>query len=487
MTVRSFLAALALVPVLCAPAIVPASAQDTERFSGDVARTIQAACHSFIVDALPDAVAWLREDIYQNSPFCRSLDAAGDMEAFGETVQEAYNRLGPDDPRLDLAGRVDRYLAITIECQSEYMCMETRLKFLGSDNPVDQAAYDTVSAYCDGRYGCIQAYFSRWPAPLPAPKALSEIAMARFEKEVGPPGQADMPPAQQVASAPEMSSEQPPAVDPVQPISAAPVSPAAPEEPVASPTPAAPAELEAPPTGEISKRIDTLNASLQSNCRCSLAGAPCFDNPYGPVRTHIQQVEEQRLRYCKAWDDLSRGGIAPSDQTQATADQLSQLLKSVTDADDRGEQIIQIAMEDFEIIKYRVRNNLPFKPMPERDKMVEQLAADPSPPPTQTEQTASSTGTDGTAQSDEPEFIMGQRQGWEQAGAFCSSIGRRLPTVAEARDLRTKIPDEDWYFGLWTSEAHYVDAYVKRYKTMRPNGRTEGEDRSWEARVACVQ
>lgn len=487
MSLKSLLVSLAAASVIASGV----QAQDIPAFEGEVDRTIRSACHGFMVDALPDAVSWLREAIYEGSPFCRRVLNAGDQEAFGDAVQDAYARLGPGDVRLDLTQKRDRDLNVTIECDSEYMCMETRLEFQDTDTPVSQQDYDVVSAYCDGRYGCIQAYFENWPAPLPTPRPIDQAEMTRFSEVISPAALASL------STAPEA----PPTPAPDSPAAAQPgvaAGPATQEEPPSLASEPAQAAALQPDSGppeagadpDRAQRLDALNASLLRACQCSLSGQPCFDNPYGPVRSQIETVEDQRLRQCMAWDSLTAESDGAASQASDVADRLETIQSAVASADERGAQIIRLAAADFQRIRDRVALGLPFVADPEFDRSVNELAtAPPSASPPQTAAASSGVSETETAgAAEEAPFIMGPRQVWREATLYCERLGRRLPTVAEGRSLHQKIPETGWWFGMWTSEVSYQDAYVQRIRTVRPGGSPSTEHgRSWQALTVCVE
>lgn len=493
---RAAFLAMSLAPAL--PAVAPA--QDIPAHKRQTEETIQAACHGFMVDALPEALSWLKESIYENSPFCQRAAAAGDLEEFGEAVEAEYSALGPNDTRIDLSKRVDRDLQVTVECRGAYMCMETRLRFQGTDTPVSQDTYDTVRDYCDGRYGCIESYFQDWPVPLPTPGQISGTQIFRFEDVVSAPGTPASPTpqtqtAEAVASKPvENTTEAPPA----------PVTQTVPDtqEPQADEQQAA-AQPALSANPEPIQKIGQLAWETRLLCQCSLSGTACYDNPYGPVRESISRVEAQRRQYCQAIDGVSDTASLDQGEAEAALDQLTLLRNGVLDANRRAQAIIDLAAEDFERVQVRAQNNLPFVPTLEVDKIAA-LSEDPADLPggapakaapsgsTATQAPAATTTTAAATTTDAAPgvvmgVVMGPRQGWQQATTYCANQGMRLPTVAEARALIPQLPDEDWWFGLWTSEPAYVDAYVQRYETMRQNGMTEGENKSWEARVACVQ
>ncbi|MCR9220497.1 MAG: hypothetical protein NXI21_09745 [Alphaproteobacteria bacterium] len=487
MSLKPFLVSLAAASVIASGV----QAQDIPEFEGEVDRTIRSACHGFMVDALPDAVSWLRDAIYEGSPFCRRVLGAGDLEAFGDAVQDAYAQLGPGDVRLDLTQERDRDLNVTIECDSEYMCMEMRLKLQETETPISQQDYDVVSAYCDGRYGCIQAYFENWPAPLPTPMPIERAEMTRFSQVIPPAALASLSTIPEAAPTP--APESPAAAEPGG--AARPVQQEDPPALASEPAQAAsalPASAQPEPGADAARaqRIKALNTSLRRSCQCSLSGQPCFDNPYGPVRSQIQAVEDQRLRQCRAWDRLAAesGGVAS--HASDAVDRLESIQSAVTSADERGAQIIRLSAADFQRIRERVALGLPFVADPEFDRTVNELAM--APPSASLRQTAAASGggqeTETAGAAEEALFIMGPRQVWSEATAFCERLGRRLPSVAEGRTLHEKIPETDWWFGMWTSDVSYQDAYVQRIRTVRPGGAPATENgRSWQALTVCVE
>ncbi|MEP3246569.1 MAG: hypothetical protein ABJN40_16365 [Sneathiella sp.] len=162
-----FLAAASILSSVFATSL---QAQETAGFEKKLDKTIKAACHGYLVDAIPDALQWLREEIYKKSPFCQRVNKAYDNQDINDAIQAEFTKKSKPGNTLDLSKKHDRDLAITIECQSEYMCMESRLRFLGTGAPVNQKSYARVADFCGGRYGCIQAFFDKWPTKLPTAK-----------------------------------------------------------------------------------------------------------------------------------------------------------------------------------------------------------------------------------------------------------------------------------------------------------------------------
>mgnify|MGYP003148889445 CR=1 FL=1 len=161
------------------------SAQDTAALEKDLDKTIRAACHSFMVDAIPDMFSWLRNKIYENSSFCKKINSAYDSTDINAAIQGEYRQATAPGGGLDLSKKHDWDLNIVIECDSEYMCLESRRRHFRSSNPITQAQYDKVATYCDGRYGCIQAFFDKWPAPIPDIKTVDQNRVPTFSNLVG--------------------------------------------------------------------------------------------------------------------------------------------------------------------------------------------------------------------------------------------------------------------------------------------------------------
>ncbi|WP_282608047.1 hypothetical protein [Pelagibius sp. Alg239-R121] len=430
----------------------PALAQDIEGLELHLDKTIRSACHGYLVDSLPDALSWLKEKIYRNSPFCNKFLDAQDKEQLNDAVQEAYAERPLEGSRLDLSKKVDRDLNITIECRSEYMCLETRLKFLETQTPVSQEDYNTVRDYCLERYGCIQAYFRDWPAPLPTPKKLEELQIVTFDSVLDTPDQANL-------------------------------SGDAPDRPASTQQYPARAHASTQP----SSQVLAAHGKIERLCTCSLSGRACYENPYGPVRQHIARVEAQRRQSCKGWQDQFTpiGGSGLNDDGLMSA--LTAKRDEIAEIDSRGKKIIALAAEDFERIRARVRNNQPFVPTLELDK-IEELARGPKAQaaPSSSEAKATPSGS-GSQPSGPTAIVLGPNLSWDEAGTYCRERGLRLPAVSEARGRLSELRSQDAHLGIWTAEAQYVDQYVRKYQTVRDNGFTEGENASSRHRVACFQ
>ncbi len=445
-----------------------AGAQDINQYEKRLDKTIKTACHSYLVDALPNALSWLRDEIYEKSPFCKRINAADDAEDINDALQEQFSRRSASDPTLDLSKKRDRRLNITIDCRSEYMCMESRLRFQDTANPVSQKQYDVVAQYCGGRYGCIQAFFNDWPQKLPNAKAKDAAKMLTFDNILNP---ALTPKGTQISPATT-----------VQPV----------QNNVAKAAPAAPAPL---PTGQrASNQNQQLSQNVKAKCTCSLNGRPCFDNPYGPIRKRMAQIEAQRLSICTAWQG-TYGNLAPSSPVsneQMQAD-LTYSLSYIKDADARGNHLIRLAAEDFERIRYRAAKRIPYRNTFEEAK-ADQLASGPSqdvgpaPDGFGEQQFAQSKATTPTAATSKPaDFLYHpQRLNFADAKAFCQSKGMHLPTVAEAKAKLAQMRSlGDPYWGIWTTDQSSSDKMVGRYRTLRNNGFTEGEFAQNAQRVFC--
>ncbi|WP_343559955.1 hypothetical protein [Kiloniella sp. b19] len=190
----------ALTLTLALANIQPAQGQGTASLNNQLDAAIQAACHSYLVDALPNALSWLQDQIYKNSPFCNKALKAHDNEELGDLLQERFQGYRKGDVQLDLSKKHDRDLNVTIECDSEYMCMESRLKYQDTDHPVSQKDYDQVRDYCLERYGCIQAFFTDWPQSLPVPQKAEDLKLVSFDSLLQAQAGASEPPSDDSSS-----------------------------------------------------------------------------------------------------------------------------------------------------------------------------------------------------------------------------------------------------------------------------------------------
>ena len=441
-------------------------AQDTVQHEMKLDETIKAACHSYMIDALPDALSWLKDQVFENSPFCKRIEAAYDQEDISDTLQEQYKRKSALEPSLDRSKKNDRTLTITIECQSEYMCLESRIRFKDTAHAVSQAAYDKVAAYCEGRYGCIQAFFDEWPRDIPKQQAQVSKKGLSFESvlksSLTPKGAPKAIDTQ--AAIPDASPQ---------------VSTSAVSLPIGN----------KPTTANLK-----LNHAIKDQCFCSLGAGECFDNPYGPIKKRLAQIEEQRRGVCMTWQaqyaDVVQSSTVDNDKMD---EDLVYMQKYVSDADERGYDLIRLAKEDFQRIKYRVRNNLPFKNTFE-EKRADKLASGPSanvgeaPDGFGTESSNMKTAIVADAQNKKTSAFLfhPERMTFSAAKAFCQSKGMHLPSVAEAKPhLKEMIPLGDPFWGIWTTDQTAPDKIVGRYRTLRNNGFTEGENPTFASRVFC--
>ncbi len=435
----------------------PAAAQNIEAQEQKLDETIQSACHSYLVDAIPDALSWLKGQIYENSPFCKRVNSAYDSQDINDAMKDQFARVTSPGGTLDLSKKHDRDLKITIECKSEYMCMESRLRFLETANPVSQKQYGVVAEYCDGRYGCIQSFFDRWPTSLPTIRKAEKDKLLTFSSILDKPQQ-----AASTAVNPSVSSQQVFVTSGAKPT----------QENLA------------------------VNRKVARQCDCSLAGRPCFDNPYGPIRKRLAKIEEQRLSVCQAWQETYEGiGETQSVNNERMKAEVNYSHKYIRDADKRGENIIYLAKEDFERITYRARKRLPFRDTFEHRK-ADRLASGPS---VSVGATPIGFGQSSVAQQRKTvvEQVKGQEKSgskivyspqrltWKEAGAFCAGQGMHLPTVQEAKKRLKELTQGDPYFGIWTTDRTQPDRLSNRYRTLRSIGTTEGANIYQKHRVFC--
>lgn len=137
-------------------------AQDIPALESQTDDTIRSACHGYLVDMLPRD--W-QDDAYAATGRC-DPGASRESDATPPAVAGSAGSAGTS---VELGQRRERNLDITIECQSEYMCMEQRVRLREADTPIAQPEYDRVAAYCEQHYACIQSFLRDWPKPLPSP------------------------------------------------------------------------------------------------------------------------------------------------------------------------------------------------------------------------------------------------------------------------------------------------------------------------------
>lgn len=184
-------------------------AQGTAKFEAALDITIRSACHSYATDKLRDNLSWLKSLIYENSPFCSRIKTASDTQDINDAMQDEFKKIPKSGSKIDFSKKQERGMHITIDCRSEYMCMETRMKYLDSQNPVDQKSYNHVSAFCQERYGCIEAFFKDWPTLLPAHQPAETSTEVTFASILGSPdGQTPVAPPTPASTAPQTTATQ---------------------------------------------------------------------------------------------------------------------------------------------------------------------------------------------------------------------------------------------------------------------------------------
>ncbi len=448
-------------------------AQNTAQFEGKLDETLKSACHSYMIDALPDAFSWLKNQIFENSPFCNRINSAYGKEEINDALQEEFRRTSASEPSLDRSKKQERNLNIIIECQSEYMCLESRIRFRDTPNAVSQKTYDAVAGYCDRRYGCIQAFFDEWPRDIPKTDPKLAKKLVTFESILKSNLVPKRPNVETLANQQTAHQKKPKK------------SSATNENSFVK------AETQNP-----SPQILNLNKNIESQCECSMRRSSCFDNPYGPIKKRLAQIEDQRSQVCSRWQtlygSLGQSSLVDSDIVQTDLDYAE---KFIRDADQRGYALIRLAKEDFERIKYRVRKKLPFKNTFE-DAKADMLANGPSnsvgPTPArfegdQSSQQAKLAEDNQQGQQKTSAFLYHPtRLTFADAKAFCQSKGMHIPTVAEAKPhLKEMVPLGDPFWGIWTTDQTAPDKIIGKYRTLRNNGFTEGEHPTFASRVFC--
>lgn len=442
-----------------------AVADETERFEAQLDETIRAACHGYLLDAVPDALGWLRTQLQAHSPFCRRVETAFDEQAVGELVREAWRATGPE---LDLSAREDRDLAITIECDGEYMCIESRLRHLDSESPVTGSDYDIVARYCDGRYGCIQAFFDDWPAPLPEPVPVEEVEMVTF---------ASMFPA------PASTATPTPNVTPTGVDEAAP----------------APEAARVVTSERATPELLALNDRLRQTCRCSLASGTCYENPNGPIRDHIARMHAQRRALCEDWQRVYAGLDADAAvELERARRELGATRMAIRETDQRAQRAIQIATDEFMRMRSAIQSGRRYQIrdyLPQVEALVQEGVGRPAPIESavaiaSSPSAESSVRDERPAPSALPTAPLELRLDFRAAEAYCARSGQRLPSVEEAMAQVGRMrPDHEirgrpqYFYGIWTREE--VPA-LRMARTVRFNRDVQGVNPSEQNYVVCV-
>lgn len=113
---------------------------------------ITEACHGFVLEMFSEQT----EQCKPNKPTYKDN---------GYTPPEPEKRLSTNN--IELGEKQEANLDITIECKSEYMCMEQRVKLRKAGHPISQTDYNRVAQHCENHYACIEYFFRDWPKPIP--------------------------------------------------------------------------------------------------------------------------------------------------------------------------------------------------------------------------------------------------------------------------------------------------------------------------------
>jgi hypothetical protein len=389
--------------------------------------------------------------------------AAYDKAALGDVIQSAFDRNAVTGGDLDLSKKHDRDLNITIECDAEYMCIESRVKFLDTETPVTQKQYDAVRDYCGGRYGCIEAFFREWPRDIPA-KVTKDAAAS---------------PSVSGLSFSSLLNKQ-------QPASASPAG--------SQTTGVEASEIKLVTASKPSEDLLASNRKIRQKCGCSLSGQACFDNPYGPIRNQLAQIEQQRATVCQSWQAAygSMTSATPVERELAVTD-LERVEGAMDQIDRRGLKIIDMARKDFEYIQWLVSKGR-SGPLREYLPEVNRIANDWTPVTISGRvnlpgaNAGTGTATSSTAEQTRTQnaIVQGPLLDWAGAKAYCQSRGMQLPTLAMAAARRSDLQSGDPWYGVWTSDQTGTDRLGRQARTFRSNnGDNQGAPVAEKHRTFC--
>lgn len=163
----------------------PPARSETDELEETLDDTLRDACHGWIATEAFDALA--RGVGLERSPRC-DPDAASPSTPAWPARPEAR----PSGPPRDLGPRHDPNLDIEIECEMEFMCVQSRVGARRAGYPLSQADYERIALHCDQRYGCIEDWLEDWPRPLPAPATASRTAPTERTKPGPAPAEEGM-------------------------------------------------------------------------------------------------------------------------------------------------------------------------------------------------------------------------------------------------------------------------------------------------------
>ena len=433
-----------------------ATAQNIEALEGQLDETIRAACHGYMVDALPESLSWLRDNIYEGSPFCNLVNAAFDKRALSDAVQSAFTKATTAGGDLDLSKKHDRDLNITIECDAEYMCIESRLKYLDTQTPVSQAEYNAVNQYCGERYGCIEAFFREWPRDIPAPKKTTPADNA---------GSSGLSFA--ALMSPQPSS---PANDGQQ------ISP----------------QIKIVTTQRPTKALLSQNDNIRQKCECSLANRDCYNKRIGYVRSQLASIEALRKEFCLDWqssfDSLTESSNIEMSDVQAYFTELQTKMRRM---DETGVEIDRLGAEDFFRMRAQIQSGRKAT-LSNIEEVVEGMAREvlamgaPALPRGRSTAGGSRTVPDQqTAARSSPGLVFGPRLPYSQAMQYCQARGMRLPTLAQARSRIDELQKTEGFYGTWTTEQTSGDRMINKRRTLMNSGFDEGFLASESHKTVC--
>lgn len=330
----------------------PASAAlSDDAFESQLDRVIRSACHGYMVDALPDFLSGMRDWLNENSPFCQTVRTLPPSES-------AYALLERQKPELDysqdpqyrisaLSGHNDA-LYRNSDC-NDWMCSHIRDRLANQGNPISLADYTRVEQHCSGRYECIESWFKTWPRPLPEPASPAPSGLT-LDTLLTPSIPGTAPPATAPAANPATGLT----LDAMMgtPGTAQPAA-----QTLATALPTANTTTSNAKSPDLSldhvfagreqlaleratASISRYNARLEDNCECSVANSGCYELPSQSLLERAGAVEQERLAYCRQWQQLQTFTPTSSEQASKTLGFLGKLEQGITALDRQIDELV---------------------------------------------------------------------------------------------------------------------------------------------------
>lgn len=327
----SLVAALTLSSGVLQAKTVSSESDELDAFEAQLDRTIRSACHGYMLDAMPDVLAPMRDWLNATSPFCQTVRTLPSAEsAVPRFMAEQATHPSTALPAKELGLRLRRFYGrndpIQLECK-DWMCQHVRTEVRQKGHPISLVDYQRVAQHCEGRYECIEGWFQTWPralpvvppdaaasatghpAPVPATGlSLDGLMGAVPATEVGPGASGALP-----------GLDAPPPVD----------------------ARAAGVRLDDVMVGRAQRNLDKAREriagqqrALADACGCSIAQNACYEVSASGLASRVKEQEAARAEVCGRWSAMR--DVVPRDAGEAAsqAAALGKISKQVAALDD---------------------------------------------------------------------------------------------------------------------------------------------------------